>query len=212
MKGNTKKIPHIESNPDENEEVKDPKIEKEKSKSIKELEENENYILAEINIEKDDINKDIRIINTFEEHKKINNLDDEKDDYKYENEKEIKENCIIKINNKRIQFNYLYKFKEKGKFIIKYLFKKNIKNLNFMFSGCNSLTNIDLSNFNTQNVNNMSWIFSECNCLTKIDLSNFNTQNVTDMIYMFGRCNSLINIDLSNFNTKNVINMSDVIL
>ena len=35
MKENTKKIPHIESNPDENEEVKDPKIEKEKSKSIK---------------------------------------------------------------------------------------------------------------------------------------------------------------------------------
>ena len=34
------------------------------------------------------------------------------------NEKEIKENCIIKINNKRIPFNYLYKFKEKGKFRI----------------------------------------------------------------------------------------------
>ena len=92
MKENTKKIPHIESNPDENEEVKNPKIEKEKSKSIKELEENENYILAEINIEEDDINKDIRIINSFEENKRIIYIDDEEDDYKYENEKEIKEN------------------------------------------------------------------------------------------------------------------------
>ena len=57
----------------------------------------------------------------------MNNLDDKEDYYKYKNEKEIKEKCIIKINNKRIPFNYLYKFKEKGKFIIKYLFKKILK-------------------------------------------------------------------------------------
>ena len=136
--------------------MKDTKIEKQKSKSIKELEENENYILAEISIEEDDIIVDKRIINTFEENKRINDLDDKEDDYKYENEKEIKENCIITINNKRIPFNYLYKFKEKGKFIIKYLFKKNIKNTNCLFSGCESLKNIDLSNFNTQNVTDIS--------------------------------------------------------
>ena len=111
--------------------MKDTKIEKHKTISIKELEENENYILAEISINKYDINVDKRIINTFEENRRINDLDDKEDDYKYENEKEIKENCIIKINNKGIPFNYLYKFKEKGKFIIKYLFKKKIKNANF---------------------------------------------------------------------------------
>ena len=119
MKGNKKEMLYIESNkkyPDETEEVKEPKIEKQRSKSNKELEENENYILAEINIEKDDVNEDIRIINTFEKHKRINDLDDEEDDYKYKNEKEIKEKCTIKINNKRIPFNYFYKFKEKGKY------------------------------------------------------------------------------------------------
>ena len=174
---------------------------------IKNIEENKNYILVEINIEGDDINKNIRILNSFEEYKRINEFDDEEDDYKYENEREIKENCIIKINNKRIPFNYFYKFKEKGKFIIKYLFKKNIKNSNYMFSGCNSLRNIDLSNFNTQNVTNMSFMFSECISLTNIDLSNFNTQNVIDMSNMFSWCYSLTNIDLSNFNTQNVIDM-----
>ena len=144
-------------------------------------EKNKNYILAEINIEKDDINEDLRIINTFEEYKRINKLRDDKDDYKYVNEKEIKENCIIKINNNIIPFNYFYKFKEKGKFIIEYSFKNNIKNLSYMFHKCNSLTNIDLSNFNTQNVTNMSGMFYGCNSLTNIDLSNFNTQNVTYM-------------------------------
>ena len=48
-------------------------------------------------------------------------------------------------------------------------------NMNGMFKGCNSLTNIDLSNFNTQNVMNMSYMFCECNSLTNIDLSNFKT-------------------------------------
>ena len=148
-------------------------------------EKNKNYILAEINIEEKDINKDIRIINTFEEYKRINKLRDDKDDYKYVNEKEIKENCIIKINNKIIPFNYFYKFKEKGKYIIEYSFKNNIKNISFMFSECNSLTNIDLSNFNTQNVTDMYCMFDGCNSLTNIDLSNFNTQKVTNMSFMF---------------------------
>ena len=107
----------------------------------KNIEKNKNYILAEINIEEDDINKYKRILNSFEENKRINEYVDEGDDYKYENEKEIKENCIIKINNKIIPFNYLYKFKEKGKFKIEYSFKKNIKSLANLFSECNLLMN-----------------------------------------------------------------------
>ena len=71
---------------------------------IKNIEEKQNYILAEINIEENDINKNIRILNSFEEFKRINEFDDLEDEYKYENEKEIKENCIIKINNKIIPF------------------------------------------------------------------------------------------------------------
>ena len=147
-------------------------------------EKNKNYILAEIYIEEKYINKDIRIINSFEEYKRINNLDDEEDDYKYINEKEIKENCIIKINNNIIPFNYFYKFKEKGKFNIEYSFKNNIKNLSYMFCECNSLTNIDLSNYNTQNVINMRGMFGVCKSLKNIDLSNFNTQKVTIMSFL----------------------------
>ena len=175
---------------------------------IKNVEENKNYILAEINIEEDDINKNIRILNSFEEYKRINKCDDKEDDYKYENEKEIKENCIIKIDGKIIPFNYLYKFKEKDKFKIVYSFKNNIKSLSNLFRESNSLTNIDLSNFNTQNVTNMSYMFSKCNSLANINLSNFNTEKVTNMRSMFLECKSIKNIDLSNFNTQNVTDMS----
>ena len=36
-----------------------------------------------------------------------------------------------------------------------------------MFRGCISLTNINLSNFNTQNVTNMSGMFDGCSSLKK---------------------------------------------
>ena len=153
------------------------------------------YISAEINITKDDVNEDKRIINSFEEYKRKYKLKDKEDDFKYENEEEIKENCKIKINDEEIVFNYFYKFKEEGKYIIEYIFNNNIKNVAYMFCDCNSLTKIVLSNFNTQNVTNMSYMFSRCVRLKNIDLYNFNTQNVTNMSYMFYKCVRLKNID-----------------
>ena len=170
-------------------------------------EEMKNYIIAEIEIKEEDINKYIRIINSFEESKRENKWEDEEDDYEYENEKEIKDNCEIEINNEKISFSYICKFKEKGKYIIKYSFKNKLNKTNYMFSRCESLTNINLSIFNTENVMDMGCMFEECKSLTNINLSNFNTQNVTDMSYMFYYCISLAKIDLSNFNTQNVIDM-----
>ena len=61
----------------------------------------------------------------------------------------MKENVEIKIEGKIIEFSYYYKFKEEGKYIIEYLFKNNLTNTNRMFYECKSLTNLNLSNFNT---------------------------------------------------------------
>ena len=140
---------------------------KEKTKEIIYPKEKENYIIGEIEIKEEDINKDIRILNSFEEVKRNEEWKDKEDDYKYENEKELKDNCKIEINNKIIPFSYFYKFKEKGKYKIKYLFKRNINKTNFMFSECRSLTNINFSNFNTQNVTNMCDMFFGCGSLIK---------------------------------------------
>ena len=162
-----------------------------------------NYIIGELDIEEDEQN--IRIINSYEELRRENK--DIKYNKKYENEKEIKENCIIFINDEFIPFSYSYKFNKKGKYTVLYIFKNNITNTNYMFNGCSSLTNINLSNFNTDKVNDMSFMFYKCSSLTKIDLSNFKTIKVTDMSDMFSGCSSLTNINLSNFNTNKVTNM-----
>ena len=131
-------------------------------------EEMKNYIIAEIEIKEEDIDKYIRIINSFEEFKRENKWEDKEYDYEYE--KEIKDNCEIEINNEKIPFSYIYKFKEKGKYIIKYSFKNKLNKTNHMLSRCGSLTNINLSNFNTQNVINMSYMFYECKSLSKENL------------------------------------------
>ena len=60
--------------------------------------------------------------------------------------------------------------------------------MNWMFCGCSSLKELNLSNFNTNNVNNMEYMFSECSSLNELNLSNFNTNNVSNMRYMFKEC------------------------
>ena len=164
-----------------------------------------NYIIAEVNIkEEEEVNKNIRILNSYEEHIRENPY--LKIENKHKNEDEIK-NCEIEINEKLIPFNYFYQFKSKGKYTIKYSFNNNINNMGYMFIECSKLTSINLSNFNTNKVTNMSNLFSGCSSLTNINLSNIKTNNVTDMDFLFSRCSSLININLSNFNTSNVNKM-----
>ena len=130
---------------------------------------NTNYIDAEIYIKEEDINKDVRIINSFDNYKRENELKDEETetDNIYPNEKEIKR-CKIEINGKLNKFSYFYKFNKEGKYNIKYSLPSKLTNMSSMFALCNSLTNIDLSNFNAQKVTNISYMFSGCNSLKNI--------------------------------------------
>lgn len=84
----------------------------------------------------------------------------------------------------------------------------NVTNMSYSFSSCRALTNIDVSSWNTTNVTNMNGMFTGCNTLTSLDLSNFDTSNVTSITSMFGSCYELISLDLSNFDTDNVVNMN----
>ena len=71
-----------------------------------------------------------------------------------------------------------------------------------MVSGCSSLTNINLSNFNTNNVTDMGHMFHGCSSLININLSNFNTNNVTNMSGMFSGCKKLIKDNIIVYDKK----------
>lgn len=69
---------------------------------------------------------------------------------------------------------------------------------------------IGLEYFNTSNVANMVSMFSGCTSLTSLDLSTFNTENVIDMQDMFSGCTNLVTLDLTSFDTSNSNNMSNL--
>lgn len=80
-------------------------------------------------------------------------------------------------------------------------------NMRYMFSGCSSLKNLDLSNFKTDKVREMIGMFTHCSSLTSLDVSSFQTDDVVYMEYMFYGCSGLTSLDLSSFKTSKVENM-----
>lgn len=86
----------------------------------------------------------------------------------------------------------------------------SVTDMSYMFSGCSSLTSLDVSSFDTSNVTNMLDMFAMCNNVANLNVSNFNTSNVENLQGMFYYCNSLTSIDVSGFNTSNATNMHGV--
>lgn len=84
---------------------------------------------------------------------------------------------------------------------------EKVKNMGNMFDGCVALSNLNLSGFKTGSLTDMRYLFSSCQSLESLDLSGFNTENVTSMESMFSQCSSLRSLDLSSFNTSKVIDM-----
>lgn len=85
---------------------------------------------------------------------------------------------------------------------------EKVKDMGWMFYGCVALSNLNLSGFKTGSVTDMRYLFSSCQSLESLDLSGFNTENVSSMVSMFSQCSSLRSLDLSSFNTSKVIDMN----
>ena len=78
-----------------------------------------------------------------------------------------------------------------------------------LFYGCSSLTNLDLSSWDTSAATNMSGLFHGCSALTEIKgIEQLNTSAVTNMSSLFSNCSSLTNLDLSSWDTSAATNMS----
>ena len=87
---------------------------------------------------------------------------------------------------------------------------RSLTNIAHMFEGCSNLTSINFGNFETKNVQSMEYMFYGCSSLENIDLNKFNTENVKDMSHMFEKCISITSLDLSNFKTRLVENMENM--
>ncbi|MBQ7688873.1 MAG: BspA family leucine-rich repeat surface protein, partial [Clostridia bacterium] len=93
---------------------------------------------------------------------------------------------------------------------IDHLDTSSVTNMAGMFSGCSSLTSLDVSGWDTGSVTSMSSVFAGCSALTSLDVGSWNTGSVTDMCCMFKDCPSLTSLDVSGWDTGSVTNMGDM--
>jgi surface protein len=114
---------------------------------------NINYIKCIYEIKKDDLGKDIQILNNK--------------GYFIKNEEIL--NKMKVIINGEIKSNILtYKFNKEGLYNIYITSNHLITNMSYMFSGCSSLKEINLSSFNTNQVTNMNRMFYNCSSLKNL--------------------------------------------
>ena len=160
---------------------------------VNKTETKENKITLKLNIDKNDLNKEIYFLNNTSQLEK------------YLNGANIK----LYINGKKEKFRKYLKAEEQ-QYSVVLKFPHRMKDCSKMFMDCYYIVDIDLSSFNAENVGNMSYMFTNCKNLANINLSSLNTEKVANMEYMFCNCNNLHALDLSSFNTKNVINMHEM--
>ena len=123
------------------------------------------------------------------------------------NEEDKVEKIKIRINYKVDSFNYLFKecnciesidFK-------KYCCKKG--KIEYIFFGCSSVKELNLSNFSNIKITNTKSIISGCSSLQKINLSNFHNIEIINFKETFSECTSLKEFVASNFHNIEIINM-----
>ena len=153
-----------------------------------------NFIKCIYEIQKEDVNKNIQIIN--------NNF------YQTIINEEIQKYIKIIINGEIYSNILTFKFNKEGYYTIYLLSYNDLTSMSLMFRNCTSLKELDFSSFNTDQVTNMSYMFYNCSSLKELDLSPFKTNQVTDMSNMFYECLSLKELNLSSFDTSQVKNMS----
>ena len=104
---------------------------------------NKHEIICDYNIKKDKYDKSnfpIRILNCYEESNKDNPYRQLKGTKN--NEKEIKDNCELYLNENKIDFSYKYKFPKEGKYTFKIIFLKNLININCIFMDCDKILSV----------------------------------------------------------------------
>ena len=83
-----------------------------------------------------------------------------------------------------------------------------LEQMSAVFNGCEKLTALDLSGWNTSKVTQMSNVFGGCKALTSLNVYGWNVSNVKNMDYIFSGCSSLTSLDLSTWNVTLGVNDS----
>ena len=82
--------------------------------------------------------------------------------------------------------------------------------IGFMFGYCRKISSLNVSNFDTSKVTYMGGLFCGCNMVNSLNVSKFDTSKVEYMELMFSGCNKINSLNVSNFDTSKVKNMNSM--
>ena len=175
----------------------------------------DNYITIKLNIEKNDIGKEISFLkqtllnNTYIHNFEKNDIELIIDGFSAEKKYKFKNGlsttdtaCYIssKLNN---SLYFYHIFKEEGFHTIKVIFNKKLCSCAGLFYDCCKIYEIDLSNFDDSQIESCGSMFYNCTNLHKINFGFLDFSLCTCFSYMFYQCKNLDKLDLYNFDTKN---------
>ena len=91
-----------------------------------------------------------------------------------------------------------------------YLNTSSVTSMAQMFTGCKSLTSLDLSTFDTKNVQSMANMFDDCQNLTELNVSGLDVQSLQEAQSMFKGCSRLKNLTLDWKNATSLTSAGDM--
>ena len=179
---------------------------------------NDNYIIAKIKIDKDNVRNNIRILKQSKTYKNLYNFEiddfivmmgDENIPVSYNDTNVVGLNNNIIADKTQSNVHYLIanyefciRFDKEGEYTIKIIFKKKLSSCNSLFYECKNTTEIDLSHFNYSEIKSCAYIFYGCINLTKIDFGKIDFNLSNSFRDMFYNCYELFELNVSGFNTK----------
>ena len=112
------------------------------------------------------------------------------------------------IDNKIYEPIRTYTFPEIKEYNYKIKIKEKAKDLTSLFSSCQSLTSIDLSNMKSKHITNMNNMFFNCKELMTINLNGWDVSNVVNMNGTFASSKKLTTINgIENWDCSNVTDL-----
>jgi len=187
-----------------------------------------NFVILQVKIDENNLNKNIRLFNQVSTYKYFSNF--ERDDIETIIDDQIvpikfkiwNDNDYMDINKYKkwyqgkncdnsvetlfylsVNFYYYWKFTTKGIHAVKLIFKKKLTQCNKLFYDCNSIYKIDCSNFDCSQISDCSEMFCCCSSVTEINLGKLDFALSESFYCMFSWCPNLEKLDVSYLNTQN---------
>ena len=171
-----------------------------------------NYIILQVVVDKNHINKPIILLNQVIAYKHLCNfewddieimIDDQIVPFQFKVYNSVSKRNGLFCHEDFDLYQFFLNFSQQGIYTIKIIFKKKLLRCNSLFEGCDNISAIDCSNFDCSQIIDCSQMFCKCSSLVEINLGKLKFNLSKKFKGMFYYCINLKKLDISYLDTNN---------